>query len=129
MRTRRHGRLTAANDSAGVLGAGPVQAIVTGREPRWLELKSLRDGIIPLSWSAPPELVRAGSRNGRVRQCSAAVDQESANLIDITVAVRPRAVIADDRGAAGLVVGDLVDHEQGRRRRQVEQLEVFGISQ
>jgi site-specific DNA recombinase len=35
-----------------------LAAIVAGRQPRWLELKSLRDGIIPLSWGAQRERVR-----------------------------------------------------------------------
>jgi DNA invertase Pin-like site-specific DNA recombinase len=35
-----------------------LDAIVAGRQPRWLELKSLRDGIIPLSWTAQRERVR-----------------------------------------------------------------------
>jgi hypothetical protein len=35
-----------------------LAAIVAGRQPRCLELKSLRDGIIPLSWAAQRERVR-----------------------------------------------------------------------
>ena len=36
-----------------------LAAIVAGRQPRWLELKALRDGAIPLSWAAQWERVRA----------------------------------------------------------------------
>lgn len=35
-----------------------LEAIVAGRQPRWLELKSMRDGVIPLSWAAQWQRVR-----------------------------------------------------------------------